>query len=59
MSMLGVWYISVEETTDAHGLPSDGKARRLGFIVKETDRKLRAVRVRVDGRSLVGQVAAD
>jgi len=58
MLKLGVWYSSVEETLAALGLPPNRKDSQLGFIVKETDGKLRAATVGSDGHALAGQVLA-
>ena len=54
MSRLGVWYSSVEETLAALALPPNRKDGQLGFIVKDTDGKLRAATVGSDGHALAG-----
>jgi beta-keto acid cleavage enzyme len=38
---IGTWYNSVEETLSNLGLPPNRKDGQLGFIVKETDGRLR------------------
>ncbi len=58
MSKLGVWYNSVAETLDALGLPPNRRDGQLGFIVKDTDGKLRTPTAGSDGHALAGPVAA-
>lgn len=58
IAKLGVWYDSVEDTLDALGLPPNRKDGKLGFIVKDTDGKLRAPTVGSDGHALAGELAA-
>jgi uncharacterized protein (DUF849 family) len=57
MLKLGVWYASVEETLDALGLPPNRKDDQLGFVVKDTDARLRAATVGSDGHALAGEIA--
>lgn len=58
MLRLGVWYNSVEETLEPLGLPPNRKDGQLGFIVKETDGKVRAATAGSDGHALADQVSA-
>ena len=58
MSKLGIWYNSVEETLAALALPPNRKAGQLGFIVTDTDGKLRPATVGSDGHALAGQFVA-
>jgi uncharacterized protein (DUF849 family) len=55
MSKLRVWYRSVDETLAALGLPANRKDGQLGFIVKDTDGKLRPATTGSDGHALAGQ----
>ena len=57
MSKLGIWYNSVEETLAALALPPNRKGGHLGFIVTDTDGKLRPATVGSDGHALAGEVA--
>ena len=58
ISKLGVWYNSVEETLDTLGLPPNRKDGQHGFVISETDGKLRAPMTGSDGHSLAWQVTA-
>jgi len=58
LSKLGVWYNSAEETLDALGLPPNRKDGQLGFVVKETDGKLRGATAGSDGHALAEQIGA-
>jgi hypothetical protein len=58
MSKLGVWYNSVEETLAALALPPNRKIAQLGFIVTDTDGKLRAATAGSDGHALAGHVSS-
>ena len=53
---IGTWYNSVEETLANLGLPPNRKDGQLGFIVKETDGKLRPVRQASDGHAIAGAI---
>jgi uncharacterized protein (DUF849 family) len=57
MLKLGVWYQNVEETLNALGLPPNRTDGQLGFIVRETDGKLRAAIAGSDGHGLAGQTS--
>lgn len=57
MLRLGVWYDSVEETLNALDLPPNRKDGQLGFIIKDTDGKLRTATAGSDGHALAGEVA--
>jgi len=52
MSKLGIWYNSVEETLAALALPPNRKDAKLGFIVTDTDGKLRGATAGLDGYAL-------
>lgn len=54
MLKLGVSYNSVEETLESLGLPPNRKNGQLGFIIKETDGKLRTATAGSDGHALAG-----
>lgn len=54
---VGVWYASVADTLDALGLPPNRKDGQLGFIVRETDGKLRPATSGSDGHALAGEFA--
>jgi len=58
MLKLGVWLNSVDETLSALGLPPNRKDGQLGFIVTETDGKLRPATAGSDGHALAGPIAA-
>jgi hypothetical protein len=58
MLKLGVWYNSVEDTLEALGLPPNRKDGQLGFVVKDTDGKLRVATAGSDGHALAGQLSA-
>jgi uncharacterized protein (DUF849 family) len=58
MSKLGIWYNSVEETLAALALPPNRQDGQLGFIVTDTDGKLRPATVGSDGHALAGQFVA-
>jgi uncharacterized protein (DUF849 family) len=58
MSKLGIWSNSVEETLAALALPPNRKDGQLGFIVTDTDGKLRPATVGSDGHALAGQFVA-
>jgi uncharacterized protein (DUF849 family) len=57
MLKLGVWYQNVEEALNALGLPPNRTDGQLGFIVRETDGKLRAAIAGSDGHALAGQTS--
>jgi len=52
MSKLGIWYSSIEETLAALDLPPNRKNGQLGFVVTDTDGKLRAATAGSDGYAL-------
>ena len=54
MLKLGVSYNSVEETLESLGLPPNRKNGQLGFIIKETDGKLRTATAGSDGHAFAG-----
>ena len=56
MLKLGVWYNSPDETLAALGLPPNRKDGQLGFIVKDTDGRLRPPVPSSDGHAIAGQV---
>jgi uncharacterized protein (DUF849 family) len=58
MLKIGTWYNSVDETLAALGLPPNRKGGQLGFIVKETDGRLRSAVSGSDGHPIAGQFAA-
>jgi uncharacterized protein (DUF849 family) len=58
MLKIGTWYNSVDETLAALGLPPNRKGGQLGFIVKETDGRLRSAVGGSDGHPIAGQFAA-
>jgi hypothetical protein len=49
---IGVWYNSVEETLANLGLPPNRKDGQLGFIVKDTDGRLRPATSGSDGHAI-------
>jgi uncharacterized protein (DUF849 family) len=53
---IGTWYESPDETLAALGLPPNRKGGQLGFIVKDTDGKLRAPVQASDGHAIAGHV---
>jgi uncharacterized protein (DUF849 family) len=53
---IGTWYESPDETLAALGLPPNRKGGQLGFIVKETDGKLRPPVQASDGHAIAGHV---
>jgi len=53
MLKLGTWYNSPEEALTALGLPPNRKNGQLGFIVKETDRRIHTPGGASDGHPLV------
>jgi uncharacterized protein (DUF849 family) len=55
---IGTWYNSADETLAALGLPPNRKEGQLGFIVKETDGKLRPPSGGSDGHAVAGQFAS-
>lgn len=56
MLKLGVWYNSPDETLAALGLPPNRKDGQLGFIVKDTDGRVRPPVPSSDGHAIAGQV---
>jgi uncharacterized protein (DUF849 family) len=54
MSKLGIWYHSSQETLAALGLPPNRKNGQRGFVVTETDGKLRTATAGSDGHALAG-----
>jgi uncharacterized protein (DUF849 family) len=58
MLKIGTWYNSPDETLTALGLPPNRKDGQLGFIVKETDGRLRPPVTGSDGHPIAGQFAA-
>ncbi len=56
MLKIGTWYNSPEETLANLGLPPNRKDGQLGFIVKETDGRLRPPVPSSDGHAIAGQV---
>ena len=56
MLKIGTWYNSPDETLASLGLPPNRKDGQLGFIVKETDGKLRPPVQSSDGHLIAGQV---
>ena len=58
MLKIGTWYNSPDETLAALGLPPNRKGGQLGFIVKETDGRLRPPASGSDGHPIAGQFAA-
>jgi hypothetical protein len=56
MLKIGTWYETPEETLAALGLPPNRKGGQLGFIVKETDGKLRPPLQSSDGHAIAGHV---
>jgi hypothetical protein len=58
MLKIGTWYDSVDETLGALGLPPNRKTGQLGFIVKETDGRLKPPRASSsDGHPIAGDLA--
>jgi hypothetical protein len=49
---IGTWYESPDETLANLGLPPNRKGSQLGFIVKETDGKLRPPVQSSDGHAI-------
>ena len=58
MLRLSVSYNSVEETLKVLGLPPNRKDGQLGFIIDETDGKMRTAVFGSDGHALAGHVTA-
>jgi uncharacterized protein (DUF849 family) len=58
MLKIGTWYNSPDETLAALGLPPNRKDGQLGFIVKETDGRLRPPVSGSDGHALAGETVA-
>ena len=58
MLKIGTGYNSVDETLANLGLPPNRKDGQLGFIVKETDGKLRPTTTGSDGHALAGETVA-
>jgi uncharacterized protein (DUF849 family) len=56
MLKIGTWYESPEETLAALGLPPNRKGGQLGFIVKETDGKVRPSVQSSDGHAIAGHI---
>jgi uncharacterized protein (DUF849 family) len=55
---IGTWYDSVEETLGELGLPPNRKAGQLGFVVKESDGRLKRPRgSSSDGHPIAGDLA--
>jgi uncharacterized protein (DUF849 family) len=52
---IGTWYNSVEETLANLGLPPNRQGGQLGFIVKNTDGRLRPVVQASDSHAIVGE----
>jgi uncharacterized protein (DUF849 family) len=53
---IGTWYESVEETLSKLGLPPNRKGGQLGFIVTETDGRLKPATTGSDGHAMAGHV---
>jgi hypothetical protein len=58
MLKIGTWYDSPDETLANLGLPPNRKDGQLGFIVKETDGRLRPATTGSDGHGLAGETVA-
>ena len=55
---IGTWYDSVDETLSALGLPPNRKGGQLGFIVKETDGRLKPPRTSAsDSHPIAGDLS--
>jgi hypothetical protein len=52
MLKIGTWYNSVDETLANLGLPPNRKDGQLGFVVKETDGRLRPATSGSDGHAI-------